>query len=52
MHIGDNKSSEGWLNPWRVIYIYMHTLEARDRGGRESSDAAFAAQRGRRKWCK
>lgn len=40
MHIGDNKSSEGWLNHWGVIYIYMHTLEACDQGKHESSDAA------------
>lgn len=52
MHIGDNKSNEGWFNHWDVIYIYMHTLEACDQGRHESSDAAFATQRGRKKWCK
>lgn len=52
VHIGDNKSSEGWLNHRDVIYIHMHTLEACDQGKHDSSDAAFVTQRGRQEWCK
>lgn len=49
MHIGDNKSSEGWLNHWDVLYIYMHTLQGCDQGRHESSDACLRDAEGETK---